>query len=368
MTQFKRPDSPLASRHRELGSALEDWNGVGTAWSYNSDANDEHDAYRERATLTDVSGLKKVWVRGPDAFAVVDHACSRTLTNVGTDKCAYTLVLTDEGTVTDDAIVYNMGDKGWLVVHGGGFAFEMLEKSAEGKDATVELDDSFNSISLQGPAALGILNPMLDADIEPMGVFGQTTTTMLGHEVIISRTGFSGERGYEIYAAGEHICEIWDAVLEAGKDAGVMPASFASLDKVRLEFGLLFYPYDMNENTTPWEINLPWCVGKDKEFRGKEAAMAKKSQENIKLVGLVCSLDDAAPEASKLFSNGEEVGVINSPGYSHRMGASISLGHVKPDLAAPGTELEAKAEDGTTFTATVTAMPMFDPQKSKMRD
>ena len=73
MTQFKRPDSPLASRHRELGSALEDWNGVGTAWSYNSDANDEHDAYRERATLTDVSGLKKVWVRGPDAFAVVDH-------------------------------------------------------------------------------------------------------------------------------------------------------------------------------------------------------------------------------------------------------------------------------------------------------
>lgn len=368
MTQFKRPDSPLASRHRELGSDLEDWNGVGTAWSYNSDPNDEHDAYRERATLTDVSGLKKVWVRGPDAFAVVDHTCSRTLANVGTDKCAYTLILSEEGTVTDDAIVYNMGDKGWMVVHGGGYGMEMLKASAEGKDATVELDDSFNSISLQGPAALGVLNPMLEADIEPMGVFGQTTTTMLGHEVIISRTGFSGERGYEIYADGKNICEIWDAILEAGKDAGVIPGSFASLDKVRLEFGLLFYPYDMSEATTPWEINLPWCVGKDKDFRGKDACMAAKGKEKIKLVGLSCSLDEAAPEASKLFANGEEVGVINSPGYSHRMGASISLGHVKVGNDAPGTVLEAKAEDGTTFTATVTAMPMYDPQKKNMRN
>lgn len=368
MTQFKRPESPLASRHRELGSNLEDWNGVGTAWSYNSNPNDEHDAYRERATLTDVSGLKKVWVRGPDAFAVVDHACSRAMKNVGTGKCAYTLMLTDEGTVTDDAIVYNLGDKGWLVVHGGGFGMEMLQASAEGKDATVELDDTFNSISLQGPAALGVLNPMVEADIEPLGVFGQTVTTLLGHEVIISRTGFSGERGYEVYADGDKIGEIWDAILEAGKDAGVMPASFASLDKVRLEFGLLFYPYDMNETTTPWEINLPWCVGKDKDFRGKAACEASKGKENIKLVGLTAKLDDAAPEESKLFSNGAEVGAINSPGYSHRMGVAISLGHVSPELAAPGTELEVKAADGTTFTATVAAMPMYDPQKTNMRD
>ncbi len=153
MTQFKRPESPLASRHRELGSGLEDWNGVGTAWSYNSDPCDEHDSYRERATLTDVSGLKKVWVRGPDASAVVHYTCSRELGKVGTDKCAYTLVLTDDGTVTDDAIVYNMGDKGWLFVHGGGEGFEMLQESAKGKDVTIELDDSINSVSLQGPAA-----------------------------------------------------------------------------------------------------------------------------------------------------------------------------------------------------------------------
>ncbi len=367
MTQFKRPDSPLASRHRELGSELEDWNGVGTAWTYNSDPCDEHDAYRERATLTDVSGLKKVWVRGPDATEVVLHTCSRDLSKIGTDKCAYTLVLTEEGTVTDDAIVYNMGDKGWLFVHGGGFAFEMLQESAKGKDVIIELDDSINDISLQGPAALGILNPMVETDLEPMGVFGQTETKMLGHDVIISRTGFSGERGYEIYSAGEHICEIWDAVLEAGKDAGVMPASFDSLDKVRLEFGLLFYPYDMNEKTTPWEVNLPWCVGKDNEFRGKEAVMAKKGQEKIKLVGITADLSEAMPEGGKLYSNGEEVGIINSPGHSHRMKKAISLAHVKVGLHEAGTELEGKTEDGTSFTATVTAMPMYDPQKKAMR-
>lgn len=104
------------------------------------------------------------------------------------------------------------------------------------------------------------------------------------------------------------------------------------------------------------------------DFRGKAACEASKSKENIKLVGLISNLDDAAPEASKLFSNGGEVGAINSPGYSHRMGASISLGHVTPNLAAPGTEPEVKAEDGTTFTATVTAMPMYNPQKTNMRD
>ncbi|MEZ5525765.1 MAG: aminomethyltransferase family protein [Pseudomonadales bacterium] len=368
MAQFKRPDSPLASRHRALGSDLEDFNGVGTAWSYHSDPCAEHDAYRENATLTDIAGLKRVWVRGPDALAVIEHACSRDMANVGPDKCAYTLILTEEGTVTDDAIVYNMGDRGWMVVHGGGEGHEMLHASAAGKNATVSLDDSIISISLQGPKSLSVLNPMVEADLEPMPVFGQTTTRMLDHEVTISRTGFSGERGYEIYAARENIGQIWDAILEAGQSEGVMPASFASLDKVRIEFGLLFYPYDMDENTTPWEINLPWCVAKDKDFRGKAACMAKKGQEKIKLVGLICSLDDAAPEGSKLFANGEEVGVITAPGYSHRMEASIALGHIKPELSEPGTEVEAKAEDGTTFTATVTAMPMYDPQKKNMRN
>lgn len=366
MAQFKREESPLASRHRELGSALEDWNGVGTAWSYNSDPCAEHDAYRERATLTDVSGLKKTWVRGTDAFAVVDYTCSRDLSKVGTDKCAYTLILTEDGTVTDDAIVYNLGDKGWLVVHGGGLAIEMLEESAKGKDATVELDDSFNSMSLQGPAALGILNPLVEADLEPMPIFGQTTTTLLGHEVVISRTGFSGERGYEVYAARDKACEIWDKILEAGKDAGVMPASFASLDKVRLEFGLLFYPYDMSENTTPWEINLGWCVGKNKEFRGKAAAMAKQGQEKIKLVGLICDLNESAVGGEKLFINGEEVGVLNSPCWSSRMNSSIALGHVTPEHNAPGTQLEVRGE-GTSFTATVAEMPLYDPQKKNMR-
>jgi len=366
MAQFKRPESPLASRHRKLGSELEDWNGVGTAWNYNSDPCVEHDFYREKATLTDVSGLKKVWVRGPDASAVVHHTCSRELGKVGTDKCAYTLVLTDDGTVTDDAIVYNMGDKGWLFVHGGGEGLEMLQESAKGKDCTVELDDSINSISLQGPAAMGILNPMVDVDLEPMGVFGQTEATMLGHDVIISRTGFSGERGYEIYSAGEHICEIWDAILEAGGDK-VMPASFASLDKVRLEFGLLFYPYDMNESTTPWEIGLPWCVAKEKDFRGRDAVMAKKGQEKFKLVGVAADLDDMMPEGGKLYKDGKEVGVINSVGHSHRMGKAISLAHVPPGMNEPGTELEGKTEAGDSFTAVVMAMPMYDPQKKAMR-
>ena len=119
---MKRPDSILASRHIELGSNLEDWNGMGTAWSYSSDACDEHDAVRERAGLFDVSGLKKEWVTGPDALAVVDHIFTRNMTKVGPGRSAYGLVLTEDGTITDDAIIACFDETRYLVAHGTGKA------------------------------------------------------------------------------------------------------------------------------------------------------------------------------------------------------------------------------------------------------
>ncbi|MFT5259556.1 MAG: aminomethyltransferase [Saprospiraceae bacterium] len=363
---MKRLQSELASRHRALGSNLEDWIGVGTAWTYSSDARDEHDAIRERAGLFDVSGLMKAWVTGPDAQAVVDHIFTRDMKKVKPGKSAYGLVLTEEGTITDDAIIACFDTERYLVAHGSGHALEMLNESAKGLNATVEQTDAIQDVSLQGPKALEILAPHTPLDLAGLKFFSQAETTLFGIDVIISRTGYSGERGYEVYSKREDICEIWDKILEAGSDAGVMPCSFACLDKIRIESALLFYPYDMNESITPWEVDLGFAVSKTKgDFRGKEALLASEGKENVKLVGLVVDHTDLVGEGDELHIDGKRVGTLNSTIWSHRMGKSLALGHLPVGQNAVGTKVDVRGD--VNCTATITSISFYDPEKLKMR-
>ena len=147
MTEELSRTSALASRHRALGSGLEDWNGMGTAWTYAADPDDEHDAVRESAGLVDMSGLKKVRIRGADAARVADHVVSRDLTKLSVGQSAYGSVLNEDGGVCDDAIVYNNGDE-WLLVHGSGGSMERLDESAKGRNVDIEFDDDLHDISL----------------------------------------------------------------------------------------------------------------------------------------------------------------------------------------------------------------------------
>jgi aminomethyltransferase len=364
---MQRLQSELASRHIALGSNLEPWIGVGTAWSYTVDARDEHDAVRERAGLFDVSGLMKVWVTGPDALAVVDHVITRNMTKIGPGRSAYGAVLTDEGTITDDAIVACLAEDRYLVAHGSGHCLEMLNESAKGKNVKVEHSDQMQDLSLQGPKSMEVLNPHTPFDLAELKYFHQVETTLFGYDVIISRTGYSGERGYEVYSDRNNICDIWDKVLEAGKDVNVIPCSFECLDKIRIEAALLFYPYDINENVTPWEVDLDFAVNLDKgDFRGKEALIAAQGNEKVKLVGLVVDHNDLVGEGLDLLVDGEKVGSLNSSTWSHRMGKCLALGHLPLELTAVGTKLEVHSDDINT-TAEVASLPFFDPEKKRPR-
>lgn len=364
MTESTRT-SALASRHRELGSNLEDWNGMGTAWSYSTDPCDEHDAIREAAGLFDMSGLKKIHVKGPEAEVAVDHIITRDMTKIVPGQSAYGAILTDEGTVCDDAIIANMGNNEYLVVHGGGETMERLQESSSGKNVTIEFDDDLHDISLQGPKALDLLNPHTPIDLPALKYFHQQKTELFGHPCIISRTGYSGERGYEIFAGANVVCDIWDKILSYGKDMGVMPCSFTSLDKVRVEAALLFYGYDMTTEHTPWEAGLGWSVNRNKgDFRGKEAALASEGKERFLFAGIVADIDDMLAGGEKLELNGQEVGVVNSPAYSHRMKKSLALVHLQPEVASVGTKLEVVGE-GMTCAATVARIPFYDPEKAR---
>lgn len=189
MTQPLSRTSALAGRHRALGSGLEVWNGMGTAWEYSTDPCDEHDAVREAAGMFDMSPLKKIRVVGPDAFEVVDHLHTRDLAGIASGQSAYGAVLSDEGTVADDAIVFNNDDAGWLVVHGSGETMELLDDSARGHDVSFELDDDLHIVSLQGPKALSLLEAHTSADLSSLKYFHHVDTDLFGHDVMLSLDG-----------------------------------------------------------------------------------------------------------------------------------------------------------------------------------
>ena len=338
---------------------------MGTAWEYSSDPDDEHDAIRDAAGLLDMSPLKKVHVRGADATAVVDHVATRDLTTIPPGKSAYGAVLTEAGTVADDAIVFNMGDDHWLFVHGSGASMELLQESGSGRRVSIELDDDLHDLALQGPRALELLDAHAPADLAALGYFHHVDTELFGHQCTLSRTGYSGERGYEIFIGATGVGDVWDGILDAGGDMGVMPASFTALDKVRIEAALLFYGYDMTGEHTPWEVGLGWSLSRENRgFRGSEAAFAAEGSERFLMAGISVDHDDALSGGETLTLDGEEVGTVNSPGWSHRMQKSLALVHLRPDAADPGTALGVSGE-GVSTSARVEEIPFYDPRKTR---
>lgn len=364
--------SALRGHHIALGAipnsgeevGLDDWNGMEVAWSYANDPCNEHDAVREAAGLFDVSGLRKVMVTGPDALAVVDDIITRDMTKIYPGKSAYGPVLLDNGKICDDAIIANNGDAGFMVVHGSGESMERLQESAAGKDVKIELDDDLFDISLQGPKSVDFLNQHTPMDLPSLAYFHHEDTTLFGNECTISRTGYSGERGYEIFARAAEVVDIWEKILEHGKSEGILPCSFSCLDKIRVEASLLFFPYDMTPENSPWEVGLNWAISKNGTYRGKDACAALKGQDKINFGGIVADHNDALAGEETLWLDGKEVGVVNGPVWSHRMNKSLALVHLTPEANVPGTKLQVKG-DGMETTATVSSVPFLDPEKTK---
>ncbi len=363
MTEELSRTSALASRHSALGSGLEDWNGMGTAWTYNTNPDDEHDAVRENAGLFDMSGLKKIRISGSDAAQVANHIISRDLTKLAVGQSAYGSVLNDEGGVCDDAIAYNNGDE-WLLIHGSGESMERLQESAKGHNVDIAFDDNLHNISLQGPKSVDFLNNHTPIDLHALKYFHHCSTELFGLPCLLSRTGYSGERGYEIFAAADATVELWDNIVGEGAALGIIPCSFTALDKSRIEAALLFFGYDMTAEHSPFEVGLGFTISASGDYRGKEAALARRGKERFLPVGLEVDFADALAGGEKLLVDGKEVGVVNSPAWSRRMQKSLALAHIHPDCAASGTKLTV-AGDGMECAAIVSPTPFYDPQKTK---
>ncbi|MCA3572423.1 MAG: aminomethyl transferase family protein [Aestuariivirga sp.] len=365
--------SALADRHRALGSKLEDWSGMGTAWTYDKDIYAEHIAVRTKAGLMDVSGLKKVHLVGPHAIAVLDYITTRDLTKVYPGKSVYACLLNERGMFTDDCIVYRTGPNSWMLVHGSGSAHEEVVKQAMGRNVAVLFDDDLHDLSLQGPVAVDFLAQHVPG-IRDLKYFHHMQTTLFGAPVMISRTGYTGERGYEIFCRGQDAPMIWDTILDKGKPMGIIPVCFSVLDMLRVESYLLFYPYDNSQmypfpdqipGDSLWELGLDFTVSPGKTgFRGAEEHYKLKGKERFKIFGLLIEADGPADLGDEVWADGRKVGVITCPSYSKLTKRSMAIARLDVPYAKQGTPLEVR---GKTLKAKAIAhtITFDDPEKKK---
>lgn len=355
--------SALSDRHRALGTAFEaSWNDMPVPQNYASDTYDEVIAVRTAAGLFDVSALRIIDVAGKEALAVLNETCTSDISKIVPGASSLTSVVDENGSLIDDVLIYCDGPDAYRISHGGGSLEDILPGVTAGRDVTFTKDNDVHIMSLQGPKALDILNPNTPFALETLPYFGHQRTTLFGRPVSIARGGYSGERGYEVFCAAADAVALWDAILAAGKPVGAMAVSWSCLDVVRVEGGLLFFPYDMPQgDTTPWEVGLGWTVDLSKPaFRGRDALVRRKGQERVAQVGVEIDHHAAVEPGAKLFRDGKEVGLVNSTAYSRYLMRSIALAHVTPDLAGFGTELEVRGADGV-FAARVVKTPFYDP-------
>ena len=365
--------SALADRHRAMGSNLEDWSGMGTAWTYDKDQEEEYLAIRTKAGVMDVSGLKKVHISGAHASHVIDRATTRDVERISPGRASYACMLNDDGKFVDDCVIYRTGANTYMVVHGSGAGHEQLTQAAMGRDVSVRFDDNLHDISLQGPLAVDFLEKHVEG-IRQLNYFAHMPTRLFGHPVTISRTGYTGERGYEIFCRAQDALDIWDTIVEQGASMGIIPTRFTTLDLLRAESYLLFYPFDNSETypfedegpgDTLWELGLDFTVSEGKTgFRGAEEHYRLKGKERFKIYGLLLDGQEPAEEGAPLLQNGKQVGVATIGMYSSINKHNVAIARMPVDCAQPGTELQVQNSTGLV-NCKAAPMPFYDVNKER---
>ena len=366
--------STLGDRHRALGSNLEDWSGMGTAWSYAGDPDLEYMAIRTKAGLMDVSGLKKVHITGPAASHVIERATTRNMEKLMPGKAVYACMLNDAGKFVDDCVIYRFGPDTFTVVHGSGQGHEQLTMAATGRDVSVRFDDQLHDLSLQGPLAVDYLEKHIPG-VRQLPYFSHMGTSLFGKPITLSRTGYTGERGYEIFCRGQDAGLIWDRILEEGAAMGIIPCRFTTLDMLRTESYLLFFPFDNSEmypfenegpGDTLWELGLDFTVSTGKVgFRGAEEHYRLKGRERFKISGLKLEGKNAPGNGAPVMQGGKQVGLVTQAMYSPLHDHTVAIARLPVDCANNGTELVVNCGTHGAIKAISHSLPFYDIDKKR---
>jgi aminomethyltransferase len=358
--------------HRRLGGRMVEFGGWDMPVQYPAGTVSEHLRTRTHAGLFDVSHMGEIVVRGADAIAFVNSLVSNDASKLVDGQAQYSALTTPEGTVIDDLLVYRFAkDHLLLVVNAGTTDKDWDWISSHREDESVELQNvsaDYCQIALQGPDALSILQPLTTVPLDEIKYYHFTEDKVDGVEAIVSRTGYTGEDGFEVYAAADKAERLWNKVLDAGKygeEYGVLPCGLAARNTLRLEAGMCLYGHEIDETTTLLEANLGWICKLNKgEFIGRER-LQKQKEEGIKrkLIGFEVTDRGIARDGQEVLIDGQPVGRVTSGSPAPFLKKNIGMAYVPAEFANEGRAIEIDVR-GRLVSGQIVPLPFYKRAKN----
>ncbi len=354
--------SPLDSRHRAAGGRMIEFAGWEMPVQYTG-VMDEHRAVRTAAGLFDVSHMGELRVTGDGAEGFLQGLTPNDVSKLAAGQAHYSALLTEEGTYVDDLLVYRLGATEFLLVVNAANRFDDLAHiagRAPGGVTVEDVSDDYALLALQGPRAVEILATLTPSALEEIKYYRFLEGTVCERAALISRTGYTGEDGFELYLAPDDAPAVWDALLDSGAGAGLEPAGLGARDTLRLEAAMALYGHEIDRQTNPYEAGLGWTVKLKKgPFVGSEALKRiKKEGVTRRLVGFEVRGRGIARQGHVVVSEDREVGAVTSGTWSPTLEKAVGMAYVPTELRAPGVELELEVR-GRRLQGVVVDLPFY---------
>jgi aminomethyltransferase len=357
--------TPLHDEHVRLGAQMTNFGGWVMPLQYSS-IREEHRAVREAVGLFDLSHMGELRV-SDDSLA--QRVVTRDLTRLQTGRIQYALLCNQEGGIIDDVLVYAVGDGGYLLVVNAGNQdgdFEWIQAQAPsspggGQDAgpVVNVGREWALVGVQGPRAVGLVQRLTKSELGGVKYYTFVEGKVADVSCMISRTGYTGEDGFELFCGNADAVRLWRALLDEGEADGIRPAGLGARDTLRLEAGMRLYGNDMDSGTNPLEAGLDWTVSFDKDFLGRDAIVRARRQGLSRVLVGLKMLDRSIPRHGyAVLDDDQRVGTVTSGNVSFTLGYNIGMAYVPPALAEPGSRLGVDVR-GTAAPAEVMALPFY---------
>ena len=367
--------TPLNAAHRRMAGRMVDFGGWEMPVQYSAGTVEEHMRTRTHVGLFDVSHMGEIDVRGTDAIAFINSVTSNDVTKLIDGQAQYSALTTPDGTVVDDLLVYRLAEDHLLLVVNAGttekdWDWVSSHLKARGGNDKVELRNAsseYCQIALQGRDALRILKPLTDLALDEIKYYHFREGTVDGVPAIVSRTGYTGEDGFEVYAAPDKAERLWNKLLDAGSFGaaeGVLPCGLAARNTLRLEAGMALYGHEIDETTTLLEANLGWICKLNKDFVGRER-LVKQKEEGLRrrLVGFEMTERGIARDDQEVLINGAPVGKVTSGSPAPFLKKNIGFAYVPIAFANEGHDIQIDVR-GRAVDAKIVKTPFYKRERS----
>lgn len=353
--------TPLYAEHVEAGARMVPFGGYVMPLQYTGII-PEHRAVRQAAGLFDLSHMGEFRISGPQAIPAVDRLVTNDIAGLEVGQIRYTPMTYPDGGIVDDLLVYRFPDHLMLVVNAANLEKD-LDWIRQHLPAGVDVRDESDRtalIAIQGPRSESILQPLADVDLSEMQYYHFATGQVAGVTGVVSRTGYTGEDGFELYLPAGDAPRVWNALREAGDPAGLVPVGLGARDTLRLESAFMLYGNDIDASTSPLEAGLGWTVKLgEQDFLGREVIEHQKASGVARRLVQLEMLDRAIPRQHyPVWSNGERIGEMTSGTFSPTFGHGVGLAYVRPEYAKSGTNVEIEVR-GERHPARVVKKPLY---------